>query len=411
MPRPGLLAEHLLVVDRAVERHNGRRIGDVLQGDATMSVFHRASDAVHAGVDLQRALAGGRVQVHCGVHTGEAVAVDDSFAGATLSRVAHVRALAEAGQVILSATTARLASADLPSDVGLVELGPHRLDGFDEPETIFAVDAPGLAVPPDPQPPPYRGLVPYDVDDDEAFFGRDNARSTSVCRGSPTHHFWRSWVRPAVANPPWSEPGWPAGSRRRGTAGRRAHSRPGSARRLGRRPRDGGADDRGDRRSARRALRAGCSRPEAAHQFLDDLVERLEVGPVVVTLRADHVGSVTAHPNFARRLETGLHLVTPMTAAELREVIEDVRPGTPDCVSNPAWSSCCCAMSAANRAAPPVVVRAGRDIVRSRRSGPHRRRLLALAGSARRSRHPPSGCTRGSHPTNGSWPRPSSCAW
>ena len=53
---PGLLAEHLLVVDRAVERHGGRRIGDALQGDSTLSVFHRAGDAVRAGIDLQRAL-------------------------------------------------------------------------------------------------------------------------------------------------------------------------------------------------------------------------------------------------------------------------------------------------------------------------------------------------------------------
>jgi WD40 repeat protein/class 3 adenylate cyclase len=317
---PGLLAEHLLVVDRAVERHNGRRIGDVIQGDATMSVFHRASDAVHAGVDLQRALAGGRVQVHCGVHTGEAVALDDSYAGATLSRVARVRALADAGQVLLSATTARLASADLPSDVRLMELGPHRLDGFDELETVFAVDAPGLAVPPDPRQPPYQGLVPYDVDDDKAFFGRE--REIDACLQRITESSLLAVVGPSGC-------------------GKSSLVRAGVASRLRRAGRSvavltPGRDPRAALISALEAagpttvlvvdqleeLFAPDVSSEAAHQFLDDLVERLETGPVVVTLRADHVGSVTAHPNFARRLEAGLHLVTPMTEAELREVIE-----------------------------------------------------------------------------------------
>jgi WD40 repeat protein/class 3 adenylate cyclase len=317
---PGLLAEHLLVVDRTVERHGGRRIGDVLQGDATMSVFHRAGDAVHAGVDLQRALAGGRVQVHCGVHTGEAVALDDSFAGATLSRVARVRALAEAGQVILSATTARLARADLPSDVGLIELGPHRLDGFDQPETIFAVDAPGLAVPPDPSQPPYRGLVPYDVDDDEAFFGRE--REIYACLQRITESSLLAVVGPSGC-------------------GKSSLVRAGVASRLRRAGRSVAVFTPGRDPNAALVAALETAGPTtvlvvdqleelfapdvaagAAHQFLDDLVERLEIGPVVVALRADHVGSVTAHPNFARRLETGLHLVTPMTEPELREVIE-----------------------------------------------------------------------------------------
>jgi WD40 repeat protein/class 3 adenylate cyclase len=317
---PGLLAEHLLVVDRAVERHGGRRIGDAIQGDATMSVFHRASDAVHAGVDLQRALAGGRVQVHCGVHTGEAVAVDDNFAGATLSRVARVRALAEAGQVILSATTARLASADLPSDMGLMELGPHRLGGFDEPENVFAVDAPGLAVPPDPRQPPYRGLVPYDVDDDEAFFGREReidaclrkiAESSLVAVVGPSGCGKSSMVRAGVASQ----------LRRAGrsvavfTPGRDPHGALVAA-----------LETAGPATvlvvDQLEELFAPDVSADAAHQFLDDLVARLEVAPVIVTLRADHIGSITGHAKFARRLEAGLHLVTPMTEAELRDVIE-----------------------------------------------------------------------------------------
>jgi class 3 adenylate cyclase/WD40 repeat protein len=316
---PGLLAEHLLVVDRAVERHGGRRIGDTVQGDATISAFHRAGDAVQAGIDLQRALAGGRVQVHCGVHSGEAVAADNSFAGATLSRVARVRALAEAGQVLLSATTARLATGDL-SDVRLVDLGPHRLEGFDEPEILFAVDAPGLAVPPDPTQPPYRGLVPYDVDDDESYFGRDREIEVCLQRLAVSSHL-------AVVGP--------------SGCGKSSLVRAGIASGLRRAGRSVAVFSPGSEPSA--ALRAALETagpstvlvidqleelfapdiaPDVADRFLDDVVARLETAPVVVALRGDHVGSVGNHPNFARPFEAGLHLVSPMTDDELRDVME-----------------------------------------------------------------------------------------
>ncbi len=317
---PGLLAEHLLVVDRAVEAHGGRRIGEALQGDSTMSVFHRAGDAVRAGIDLQRALAGGRIQVHCAAHTGEAIAVDDNFVGATLSVVARIRSLADAGQVLLSATTARLAAPDLPPEVRLVDLGPHRLDGFDQPETLLAIDATGLAVPPDPAQPPYRGLVPYDVDDDESYFGRD--REIDVCLQR-------------LAQSPLLAVVGPSG------CGKSSLVRAGIASRLRRSGQpvlvfSPGSDPATALHGARQA--AGPTTvlvvdqleelfgPEvgagAVDEFLDDVLSELEGAPVVVALRADHVGSISTNPAFAHQLEAGLHLVTPMTEDELRDVIE-----------------------------------------------------------------------------------------
>jgi class 3 adenylate cyclase/WD40 repeat protein len=317
---PGLLAEHLLVVDRAVERHGGRRIGEAIQGDATMSVFHRAGDAVRAGVDLQRALAGGRVQVHCAVHTGEAVTVDGTLAGATLSRVARIRALADAGQVLVSSTTARLTTADLGRDLSFVELGPHRLDGFDQTDDLFAVDAPGLVVPPDPARPPYRGLLPYDVDDDEAFFGRDH--EVDVCLQRIAEMSLMAVVGPSGS-------------------GKSSLVRAGIASRLRRAGTPvtvliPGSDPLSSLAAATDAgtpatvlvvdqleqLFAPGVTPEVADQFLDVLVAHTEAAAVIVTLRGDHVGSLARHPAFARRFEAGLHLVTPMTPDELREVIE-----------------------------------------------------------------------------------------
>ena len=169
---PGLLAGHLLVIDRAVQRHGGRRLGDAVEADATLSVFNRAGNAVAAAVDIQRDLAGGPLNVRCGVHTGAARHHGGSYQGETLSLTTRIRDLAEGGQVLVSSTTARLVAIDLPTAVGLVDLGSHRLAGVDDPQPLVAVDAPGLAVPPDPSVAPYPGLAAFGEDDRDLFFGR-----------------------------------------------------------------------------------------------------------------------------------------------------------------------------------------------------------------------------------------------
>ena len=314
------------------------------------------------------------------------------------------------GQVLLSATTARLASGDLPPDVRLIDLGPHRLDGFDEPETVFAVDAPGLAVPPDPSRPPYRGLVPYDVDDDESFFGRD--REIDICLQTA------------------GRLGTPGG--RRAVGLRQVLSRPGRdrqpappSRAVGRRC--SAPDPIRTRRGSprwRRPVRRLCwsstsSRsifaPDvasgAAQQFLDDLVNgstsRRSSSPSAATTSARSA----THPSFARRLEAGLHLVTPMTEDELRDVIERpaqraglrLEPGLVELLlrdvrGEPGGCRCC-------RSLWP---RRGRTatVERSRSTA-----TWPPVGSGRRSPCQPSDSTRGSPPTNGCWPGSSSCDW
>ena len=63
--------------------------------------------------------------------------------------------------------------------------------------------------------------------------------------------------------------------------------------------------------------------PGTVRAFLGYLERHAEeTGPVVVTLRADHLADASSVPSFARLLESGLHLIAPMTEAELRSAIE-----------------------------------------------------------------------------------------
>ena len=57
-------------------------------------------------------------------------------------------------------------------------------------------------------------------------------------------------------------------------------------------------------------------------RFFTALVAHAERGPLVVAMRADRVGDVSAYPEFARLVERGLYLLGAMDDAELRLAIE-----------------------------------------------------------------------------------------
>jgi WD40 repeat protein/DNA-binding SARP family transcriptional activator len=57
-------------------------------------------------------------------------------------------------------------------------------------------------------------------------------------------------------------------------------------------------------------------------RFFAALAEHATRAPLVVALRADRLGEVAAFPSFAGLVERGFHLLTPMTAPDLRAAIE-----------------------------------------------------------------------------------------
>lgn len=63
-----------------------------------------------------------------------------------------------------------------------------------------------------------------------------------------------------------------------------------------------------------------CDDPAARSAYLDALVAY--PGPVVVALRADRLGELSTHPDFARLVERGLYLLSPMSEENLRAAIE-----------------------------------------------------------------------------------------
>ena len=150
----GALELHDELIARIVNKHGGRLLKAKGEGDATLTVFRRASDAVACAVVLQRTLDGApwpggldlRVQV--ALHTGEAYERGGDYFGPALNRAARLRGVARGGATVMSQATAEIVHDRLPPETGLVELGRQELRGLSRPEYVFELHAttqPGLA--------------------------------------------------------------------------------------------------------------------------------------------------------------------------------------------------------------------------------------------------------------------------
>ena len=140
---------HHAILRAATEAHQGYVFQII--GDAFCVAFPTASNALQAGLAVQRALqaeAWGEtpIRVRMGLHTGAADARDGDYHGyLTLVRVQRIMSLAHGGQILLSQSTADLAREPLPAGVTLRDLGEHRLKSLPNPEQLWQLVAPDLA--------------------------------------------------------------------------------------------------------------------------------------------------------------------------------------------------------------------------------------------------------------------------
>lgn len=148
------LARHEALIKATVSAHGGRLIKSQGEGDSTLSVFPRASNAVNAALGLQQALlaeawpAGCVLRTRAALHTGEAELRQGDYYGQTMNRAARLRALARGGQVLLSRATAELVADQLPAGAELADVGARQLKGLSRAEHVFALVHPHLPPPP-----------------------------------------------------------------------------------------------------------------------------------------------------------------------------------------------------------------------------------------------------------------------
>src|ERR671923_649592 len=130
------LHEHRRRLRAAFAGHGGIEVDT--QGDAFFVAFSRASDAVAAASDGQRALADGPIRVRMGLHTGEPRLTEGGYVGLDVHKGGGFAAVGHGGQVLLSQSTRALVDADVR------DLGPHRLKDLSAPERIYQLKIDGL---------------------------------------------------------------------------------------------------------------------------------------------------------------------------------------------------------------------------------------------------------------------------
>jgi class 3 adenylate cyclase len=183
-----LLIDHRQLLRSQFEAHDGVVVDT--QGDAFFVAFPRARDAVAAAVDAQRALAvhewpgSSAPRVRMGMHTGEPEHVGEGFVGLDVHRAARICAAGHGGQILLSSATRDLVQGHLPSGVGALDLGEHRLRGLDRPEGVAQLVVEGV-------PPVLTPLKSLDAQPEQAtpFAGREADLAESARAAlAPTPH-------------------------------------------------------------------------------------------------------------------------------------------------------------------------------------------------------------------------------
>jgi WD40 repeat protein/DNA-binding SARP family transcriptional activator len=167
---------------------------------------------------------------------------------------------------------------------------------------------------------PYRGLLAYDVDDAEQYFGRDAdvaachdvlAREHVVAIVGPSGSGKSSLARAGIA------------------AALRSEGRTVTVMTPGPHPMAALEQAGGLRRRVvlvvdqLEEVVTLCEEETERTAFLDVLAGHAETGAeLVLTLRADRLAALSGHQRFARVLERGLHLLGPMGEDDLRSAIE-----------------------------------------------------------------------------------------
>jgi WD40 repeat protein/class 3 adenylate cyclase len=343
-----VLTEHRRLLRASFVRHGGVEVDT--QGDSFFIVFSDPSEALLAAAEAQHALFAhgwpdGELRVRMGLHTGEPLVADGHYVGIDVHRGARIAAAAHGGQVIVSERTSALVDGGNESVFTLRDLGLHNLKDLPEPERLFqlvldglpgsfpplqvqeeAIEAarlPDYSLPPADVACPYKGLLPFEPEDSELFYGREQLAEALADRLSgssflavvgPSGSGKSSLVRAGVV---------PALQRAAGgkldvaisTPGVRPLSQLASA--------TEGSLLVIDQFEEVFTL---CRDEDERAAFIDALLELADgENCVIVALRADFYGHCAAYPRLASALEEHQALVGPMSDEELRRAIE--RPG------------------------------------------------------------------------------------
>jgi class 3 adenylate cyclase len=129
-----LLAEHNQAVRGEIERFSGREIQTT--GDGFLVIFDGPARAVRGAAAMLDAAARLGLTARAGLHSGEVELRPDEVRGIAVHAAARILALAQPGEVLVSATVRDLLAG---SGLDFVDRGEHELRGIEGARRLFAL--------------------------------------------------------------------------------------------------------------------------------------------------------------------------------------------------------------------------------------------------------------------------------
>ena len=129
-----LLLDHNVEMRRQIDAFRGREV--TTTGDGFVALFDSAARGVRCAAAMTAAARSLGLEIRTGLHTGEVEHVGDNVRGVAVHVAARIMALAGAGEVYVSWTTADLLSG---SKLVIESRGLHELKGIEMPREVFRV--------------------------------------------------------------------------------------------------------------------------------------------------------------------------------------------------------------------------------------------------------------------------------
>jgi class 3 adenylate cyclase len=140
-----LKAHRQELIDPLIAQHHGRIVKTT--GDGLLIEFASIVDAVRFAVVMQQGVAdrsaavdaNRRILFRVGINVGDVIVEDDDIFGDGVNVAARLEALAEPGEICVSATVREHVGEKLP--VGYADLGEHSVKNIARPVHVYRIDA------------------------------------------------------------------------------------------------------------------------------------------------------------------------------------------------------------------------------------------------------------------------------
>lgn len=139
------VSDHRKDLEEVTLKYNGQIIQ--FYGDGSATVYDSVIDAVQCAIELQQLSAIDRIPIRIGIHMGDLLFKDKDIFGDVVNVASRIQSSGIPGSILISKKVAN--ELDNHPDVHIKRIGLYALKNVKEKVELFAINEPGLTVPPE----------------------------------------------------------------------------------------------------------------------------------------------------------------------------------------------------------------------------------------------------------------------